>query len=408
MCSDVVIRIEGISKHFQVFSSPMRRLLNLVFGLSFSKPKNITALQNVSLQVMRGETVAVIGRNGSGKSTLLQVLCNILTPSEGSVEVHGRIAALLELGAGFSTEFTGRENIYMSAAVYGLSRDMVEQRMQSILDFAEIGEFIDQPVKTYSSGMFVRLAFAVIAHVDADILVIDEALAVGDAYFTQKCMRFLREFKTKGTLVFVSHDTHSVVTLCDRALWLDRGVVRELGSAKAVSESYVASLYEDRSVEYQGVTEQVEGQFGDGAAEIVSCQLLSEKGHNLSLLMQAQKVTLQIICCATREITQPILGFFIRDRLGQPLFGENSIEHVKDWPSLLPGQRHTVEFSFHMPLLATGDYTLGVALGSGTQLKHVQHHWIFDACTFKSQASPHLTGFVQLEALRCQVKNVED
>src|SRR5690606_32134565 len=182
--------------------------------------------------------------NGSGKSTLLQLICGTLTPTAGEIQVNGRVAALLELGAGFNPEFTGRENVYLNGAILGLSREEIDARLDDIFAFADIGEFVDQPVKTYSSGMYVRLAFAVIAHVDADILIIDEALAVGDALFTQKCMRFLRKFREHGTLLFVSHDSHAVTNLCQRAIWLQQGRIVEQGSAKEVSEAYLASLFQ--------------------------------------------------------------------------------------------------------------------------------------------------------------------
>ncbi|MDY0250837.1 MAG: ABC transporter ATP-binding protein [Pseudomonas sp.] len=407
MCSDLAVSLQGVSKHYPIYPSPVRRMLSLLFNRNFGTPKIIRALQDVSLTIAKGETVAIIGRNGSGKSTLLQVLCGILQPTAGSVQVQGRVAALLELGAGFSPEFTGRENVFMSAAVYGLSREQIEQKMPDILAFAEIDEFIDQPVKTYSSGMFVRLAFAVIAHVDADILVIDEALAVGDAYFTQKCMRFLRAFKQQGTLIFVSHDTHSVITLCDRALWLEKGHTQMLGGAKEVSEAYIASLYAQDAAQADG-GEHRQGEFGSGKVEITRCRLLDDADKELRLLEHAQTVVLEVHCRALEAIELPILGFFVRDRLGQPLFGENSIAWADDWQQMQAGGQYCLRFSFIMPLLATGEYTLGVAIGSGTQMQHTQHHWIYEAYAFKAQASPHLTGFMALNEVSFAAQSVAD
>lgn len=407
MCSDLAVSLQAISKHYPIYPSPMRRMLSLLFNRNFGEPKIVRALQDVSVDIAKGETLAIIGRNGSGKSTLLQVLCGILQPTSGSVKVQGRVAALLELGAGFSPEFTGRENVFMSAAVYGLSREQIEQKMPDILAFAEIGEFIDQPVKTYSSGMFVRLAFAVIAHVDADILVIDEALAVGDAYFTQKCMRFLRAFKQQGTLIFVSHDTHSVITLCDRAIWLEKGAMQMLGGAKQVSEAYISSLYAQDAAEADG-GEHRQGEFGSGKVAISSCRLLGDNGKELRLLERAQVVVLEVQCRALESIEQPILGFFIRDRLGQPLVGENSIAWAGDWQHMQADNQYCLRFAFMLPLLATGEYTLGVAIGSGTQLQHTQHHWIYEAYAFKSQANPHLTGFMELNQVSFTAQQVPD
>src|SRR5262249_21598801 len=210
------------------------------------------ALRDVSFEVHKGETVGIIGRNGAGKSTLLQILCGTLHPNNGAVTVIGRVAALLELGSGFNPEFSGRENVYLNASVLGLSRNEVEDRFDDIAAFADIGDFIDRPVKTYSTGMLVRLAFAVAAHVDADILVIDEALAVGDAFFVQKCMRWLRAFMRRGTLLFVSHDAGSVVNLCDRAIWLHNGALVMDDSARLVTETYLQSLAEEAYGDHRG------------------------------------------------------------------------------------------------------------------------------------------------------------
>ncbi|WP_139253149.1 ABC transporter ATP-binding protein, partial [Escherichia coli] len=239
MSSDNIIEITGLSKCYQIYDSPKDRLMQMFFRSRKQLYREFWALKNVSFSLKKGETVGIIGRNGSGKSTLLQMICGTLTPTDGTVKVNGRIAALLELGAGFNPEFTGHENIFMAASLYGLTNEQIRQRYDKILAFADIGDYIDQPVKTYSSGMYVRLAFAVIAHVDADILVVDEALAVGDAVFTQKCMRFIRKFKENGTLLFVSHDTQSVINLCDKAIWLHKGEMISSGKAKAITEKYL-------------------------------------------------------------------------------------------------------------------------------------------------------------------------
>ncbi len=361
-----------------------------------------------SFSVGRGETLGVIGRNGAGKSTLLQIICGTLTPSVGEVAVNGRVAALLELGAGFNPEFTGRENVYMNAAIYGLDRAEIERAMPSILAFAEIGDFIDHPVKTYSSGMFVRLAFAVIAHVRADILIIDEALAVGDVYFTQKCMRFLKRFKDSGTLVFVSHDVNSVINLCDRAIWLDRGRIARQGPAKEVCEAYLGSFYPDSDTDASGANiagSRAREEFGTGRARIEKAELLDAAGRPLTLLLAAQPVQLRVRCRAGEDIHDPIVGFFVKDRLGQYLFGENSLKLLPGWTRVAAGASVEVRFTFRMPHLASGDYSIGVAMAAGSQEKHVQHHWIHDALHFRSQADPALTGWMALEALECRVQD---
>lgn len=417
MPSNVALEVCNLSKVYSPKPSPFRQIFNLLFKRPTATAGAFQALQPTSFKLYRGETLGIVGRNGAGKSTLLQLICGTLTPTSGQVVQHGRVAALLELGAGFNPDFSGRENIFLSAAVYGLDKQQINQRLQQIIDFAQIGEHIDQPVKTYSSGMFVRLAFAVIAHVDADILVIDEALAVGDVHFTQKCMRFLKDFSARGTLLFVSHDTPSVTGLCQRALWIDQGQVRMLGPSKEVVDTYLASFYTEQQTTdiaaqlpplTQGAASPAQtlttnqynnfsSAFGLGGGSIVQCQLLDEQGQRLLLQDRAQQLCLEVVCQAHVDIEQPIVGFYIKDRLGQPVCGYNSLLHRPDWALISAQSQVRVRFSFWLPLLATGDYTLTVALAAGTQQDHVQHHWVHDILSFKSMADPHLSGLFTLQ-----------
>ncbi len=415
MSSEIAVSVEGVSKRYDLFSRPVERLCHLLFGLKSRRHQQFYALSDVAFEVGRGETLAIIGKNGAGKSTLLQIICGTLSCSKGTVQVEGKVAALLELGAGFNPEFTGRENVYMKAAIYGLNREETNNVLPQILAFAEIGEFIDQPVKTYSSGMFVRLAFAVIAHLKADILIIDEALAVGDVYFTQKCMRFLREFAKTGTLLFVSHDTHTVVNLCDRAIWLDKGRVMAQGGAKKVCDAYLASFFENNLQKMNQQAEEDVGlaqsdsehdylaEFGLGGAKITNVVLLNESGEPLLLLDRQCRVRLRVTCRAMETIESPIIGFFIKDRVGQMLLGENSLQYANDLIPMAAGNRYQFEFFFMMPHLATGEYSIGVAVGAGTQKDHVQHHWIHDAISFKAMAPPELTGIMALQQVSCTV-----
>ena len=249
---DIAIHVQNLTKCYQIYARPQDRLKQMIypklqdaFGLKRKKyHRDFWALKDVSFEVKKGETIGIIGLNGSGKSTLLKLICGTLSATSGTVETDGRVAALLELGTGFNPEFTGKENVYMNGSILGLSEEEINAKYASISEFADIGDFIDQPVKRYSSGMYVRLAFAVIANVDADILLIDEALAVGDVLFSQKCMRFLRHFKEKGTVVFVSHNSGAVVNLCDRAVWLDKGQAKAIGEAKNVCEKYLVKRYQ--------------------------------------------------------------------------------------------------------------------------------------------------------------------
>lgn len=406
-CYQVYVRPEDRLKQSllprvqRVARQPVRRYFN-----------EFWALRGVNFHVARGETVGIIGRNGSGKSTLLQVVCGTLAPTAGWVEVNGRIAALLELGSGFNPEFTGRENVFLNGVVLGLTREQIKERFDDIALFADIGDFIDQPVKTYSSGMVVRLAFAVIAHVDADILVIDEALAVGDAVFTQKCMRFLRSFKRTGTVLFVSHDAASILSLCDRAIWIDGGVLRMQGSAQDVSNAYMEytaqEIYGDalklraikesrgESLEdlepstamdpdidtgtavhiFDNIT-QSDGWESD-QARIVSVTIEDAQGNALGVFKGGERVCVRIRARCVMPLASPILGFFVKDRLGQSLFGEHTYTYRPNM-STSPGDTLEAVFSFRLPLLPNGSYAMTVSIADGDPFNHVQHHWLHDA-----------------------------
>src|SRR5438445_5901794 len=242
------IRFENVSKSYPIYDSPGDRLKELVTFNRLEFHRNFWALHDVSFEVARGETFCVIGENGSGKSTLLQLVAGILQPSSGTVEVNGRVSALLELGAGFNPEFTGRDNVYLNGAILGLSTREIDARYRNIEEFAEIGDFINRPVKTYSSGMVVRLAFAVAINVDPEILLVDEALAVGDIYFRQRCMRKVHELRSRGvTILFVSHAVSDVKAIGDRALWLDHGRMMDSGDPDRVVSKYLAAMTEKDS-----------------------------------------------------------------------------------------------------------------------------------------------------------------
>lgn len=413
--AEVAIQVNGLGKSYQVFDSPAGRLVNLLFPRVQRYHKEYWALRGVDLTIRRGETVGIVGRNGSGKSTLLQMVCGTLNPSEGGVQVHGRVAALLELGAGFNPEFSGRDNVYLSASLYGVARAEVERKFAQIESFADIGDFIDQPVKTYSSGMLVRLAFAVIAHVDADILVVDEALAVGDAYFVQKCMRFLREFAERGTLLFVSHDTDAVVNLCDKAVLLNSGRVERIGSPRDVADYYLAMLH---SKDSPGQKERFQlsgaqgNDFGTGAGRVVSAHLCDAAGRPLLLAKGGESVVLHIVCEAIETIHQPLVGFVVRDRLGQSLFAGSS-GAVRTLDGVFkPGEAFDVQIAFELPLLNLGDYSISAALGEGSLEKHTHYHWAHDVTVFKCAPDRVFGGLMRVEMkgleLSSQPLRIED
>ncbi|MFQ5643674.1 MAG: ABC transporter ATP-binding protein [Thiogranum sp.] len=401
-------------------------------------------MKDVSFEVRKGETVGIIGRNGSGKSTLLQLVCGTLAPTSGDVAVRGRVAALLELGSGFNPEFTGRENVYMYGAILGLGTAQMDERFDKIAGFADIGGFIEQPVKTYSSGMVIRLAFAVIAHIDADILVIDEALAVGDARFVQKCMRFLRAFMKKGSVLFVSHDIGAVTSLCDRAIWIHNGDKKLSGSPKQVSEAYLASLfdgdediekravpddeaslaagdedYRDMRLEYINETnlrndiELVEfnpagESFGKKGAVVSLVSLEDEQGRKLSWVVGGEMVALVINCTAIAELNNPIVGFYLKDRLGQTVFGDNTyITHMNKVFSISAGRKFSAKFRFRMPILPNGDYSVAVAIAEGTQEDHMHHHWVHDALIIKVHSSSVCHGLIGVPMKDIEISVVE-
>jgi len=436
MSSEIAIKVEKLSKCYQIYNQPNDRLKQSIYPrlqrLFGRQPKQyfreFWALKDVSFEIKKGETVGIIGRNGCGKSTLLQMICGTLNPTGGNIQSIGRIAALLELGSGFNPEFSGRENVYMNATLLGLSSEQIHARFRDIIAFADIGDFIEQPVKTYSSGMMVRLAFAVIAHVDADILVIDEALAVGDAFFTQKCMRFLREFMQNGTVLFVSHDTSAINNLCDRAIWIEQGALIQQGTPKDVSEAYLEAYYEqqqgkssstklktrkpqitpskDQRLNFINATNLRNdlrifefnpacASFGSRGAHIQNVALLDNEGTPLSWVVGGEQVSLLIHATTVVDLDSPVLGFFIKDRLGQNLFGENTYLAHKDAPvSCKAGVGITATFTFTMPILPSGDYTINVAIADGTQDRHIQHHWIHDALAIKSHSSSVSTGLI--------------
>ena len=445
---DIAIAVSDVAKCYQIYERPQDRLKQALLpriGRLIGRGRTayyreFWALRDISFHVARGETVGIIGRNGSGKSTLLQIVCGTLTPSHGVAAASGRVAALLELGSGFNPEFTGRENVYMNGAILGMDEAEISAKFDAIAAFADIGEFIDQPVKTYSSGMYVRLAFAVIAHADADILVVDEALSVGDVFFGQKCMRFLRDFQKHGTVLFVSHDAGAVTNLCDRAIWLDGGRMVMDGPAKQVCEAYHASTYghapavrpteskseldpapsaqddDERDGGYDASVVRVfqfdplSQGFGDGGSSIESVHFEDRHQRVLSQVEGGEIVRLVAVAKANRDIPSPIVGFFVKDRLGQHLFGTNtSIGEEESSVAVSMGGKLRAEFEFRMPYLPMGRYTIDIAVADGTYLQHVQTCWVYDALAFESLFIPRSTGLVGIpyRSIRLQVSGAD-
>jgi lipopolysaccharide transport system ATP-binding protein len=442
--SDIAVRAQDLSKSYLLWSNPRDRLrqpmrdrMSRWFG---AKPKQyyqqFWALKNVGFEVNRGETMGVIGRNGCGKSTLLQMLAGTLTPTTGTCSVQGRVSALLELGSGFNPEFTGRENVYLSSSILGLDKAETEERYPRIVEFADIGEYIDQPTKLYSSGMFMRLAFAVAINVDPDVLIVDEALAVGDAFFVQKCMRFMQRFRREHCLMFVSHDTTAVTGLCDRAILLDHGEIKAMGTAKEICRLYLEERFGavqsidavrsgadfdgplgsrderddgpvDQRLKYINVSplrndiqvfrfDADSQQFGAAGAHITSVNLRDPAtGAPLAWIVGGERVSLQVEVVAERPLTRAIVGFMVNDRLGQVVFSDNTyLTYAATGFAVEPGETFVARFDFRMPLLPAGDYAIAASVAEGTQLDHVQLHWLHEALLFRSESSSVCTGMV--------------
>ncbi|WP_313463238.1 ABC transporter ATP-binding protein [Pseudomonas nitroreducens] len=460
MSSEIAIRVENLGKVFHTYDKPRDRLVQGLLALlsrvapaqpvkaffrrkAEARRRDFHALHDVNFEVRKGETVGIIGRNGSGKSTLLQIICGTLTLTSGNAYFNGKVAALLELGSGFNPEFTGRDNVYLSGQLYGLSKKQIDERYEKIIEFADIGDFVAQPVKTYSSGMMVRLAFSVIAHVDAEILIIDEALAVGDVFFTQKCMRFLRQFMEDGTVLFVSHDTASVKSLCSHVIWLNKGEVVQSGTPKDVCDDYLSALLESehgktgtavkalpsrKEAEVRECYDQRQqflnssnlrndlqvfdfnqnsSEYGNEQASILNVEFRTTEGRRLIWIVGGEEVVLTVRAIGYRVLSKPIVGFYIKDRLGQTLFGENTYLKYQNAPiQLEPGQEFEASFHYKMPILPAGDYSVCVALADGTQSEHTQLHWIHDAIVFRSESSSVSTGLIGIPMHEMTIEKV--
>lgn len=421
MGKDLLIRAQGLSKTYPARADRLGYMAGLLAG-GFGKG-TAQALDGVGFTLARGEALGVVGRNGAGKSTLLQIVCGTQTPDAGTVERFGRIAAMLELGAGFHPEFTGRENAALNAAIYGLTDRQVAERLPLIAAFADLGDFIDRPVREYSSGMRARLAFAVCAHVDADVLVVDEVLTVGDWAFQAKCQRYVEDFLRRGALLLVSHDEHAVLSMCGRALWLERGRMVADGAADAVLRRYREamvkadeaaeraatvlpgdtshstrdtgeSLAADNPIDIAGRGADAPSH-GHGGAVIEDVYLSEPSGARLARCHGGQRVDLNIRGHALREIHGPILGFIFRDALGQNLFGDNTWTSYRNRPrTLAVGEPFHAILTFRMPLLPKGIYTIAPSIIEGTQHNHVHLHWIEDAMILTVHESPVSFGLI--------------
>lgn len=419
--SDPAVQFSNVSKSYSIYAAPRDRLKELATFQTRSFHTEFWALRDISFDVQRGETFCVVGENGSGKSTLLQICAGILAPTSGTAVAHGRVAALLELGSGFNPEFSGRDNVYLNGAILGLSTKEMDRRFPEIEAFAEIGNFIDQPVKTYSSGMVIRLAFAVSIHVDPEILLVDEALAVGDVYFRQRCMRKVQELRQRGvTILFVSHATGDVKALGDRAMWLEKGALKAIGKTDLVVAQYLAAMTEkDRAYQVQESPldkppmlplpeEIVEGipnidhRFGDGKAEIIGIAVLDAEGSRVSSLRPNSTIVVRISVRVSDRLDRPIVGFMFRNHLGVDFAGTNTAREQQDLPPMTAGDICTVDFYLDLPALYASSFSFSPAIANGSLDHYSMCDWIDNAVVLQMEKSDQpMYGQFHLD---CRVK----
>jgi lipopolysaccharide transport system ATP-binding protein len=366
---EVAISLKGVSKCFKRYARPVDRLKEILLpGKSRAVP--FWAIQNIDLEILKGETIGIVGQNGAGKSTLLQVITQTLTPTAGQLTINGRISALLELGSGFNPEFTGRQNVFFNGRILGLSQAEIEQKFDTIAEFADIGDFIDQPVKTYSSGMFVRLAFAVAVNTDPDILIVDEALAVGDVYFQQKCFIRLRELREAGvTLLFVSHDSSAVCKLCDRAILMEHGKVILDASPRQVVDLYEAKLLQKQDQEPDRLiiqtpkesTELPDAAITSASVKVEYVRFLDLDNRILRSTFSDSEVQLSIGLTFLEAIEDPHVGFRMRSRTGEVVFESNTLCMKRSIGAIKAESSIEVRFRFRVPLPA-GEYTITIGV----------------------------------------------
>lgn len=419
MSSEIAIKVQNLSKCYQIYDNPRDRLKQFFFPrvqLFFGAPqkryyREFWALRDVSFELKAGKTVGIIGRNGSGKSTLLQMICGTISPTGGDVCSCGRIAALLELGAGFNPEFTGRENVHMNASLLGLTSDQIKDRFSQIVDFSEIGDFIDQPVKTYSSGMFVRLAFSVIAHVNADVLVIDEALAVGDIRFQNKCQRKLEEIKASGcSILFVSHSPGTVEAFCDHVIWLEGGLLYRQGKPADLVRDYVNAM--THGFEFENIRENqkeiIDGRkvgHNDLVPNRSSWEWVRlETRHNIRntsrAIIEAVRVRFDGVDSATvidsapclleveaminvcEGVPRPLAAIGVFNNLNEPIIHVNSFNLRQPLSAITRAGRVKLNSKINLPALKPGEYVVAIGLdegepGASEVLSHAYAAWAF-------------------------------
>lgn len=410
------IKVNHVSKIYKLYDTPSARLKD---ALGLSRKQNYrehAALKDITLEIKKGETVGIIGTNGSGKSTLLKIITGVIRQTKGEVEVDGRISALLELGAGFNMEYTGVENVYLQGTMMGFSREEIGKKMDAILEFADIGEFVHQPVKTYSSGMFVRLAFAVAINIDPEILIVDEALSVGDVFFQSKCYRKFEEFKKLGkTILFVSHELSSITKYCDRAVLLNKGVKVMEGTPKEAVDRYKMALVEQEEAKRQENTSlwnpESDGkkwrdsisvnpetlEYGDKKAEIIDFAVVDKTGKITNVIDKGETCTIKMKVLFREDVAEPIFAFTLKNLMGIEITGTNSMLEKQIPEPKRAGDIQEVSFTQRMTLQG-GEYLLSFGC-TGYRKEHFEvHHRLYDVCSLTVISRKNTVGFFDMES----------
>ena len=412
MDENIAISIEHVNKIYKLYPRPMDRLIDTFHLMPWKKYGEHHALKDVSFTVKKGETVGIIGTNGSGKSTILKIITGVLHENSGTIEVDGRISALLELGAGFNAEYTGMENIYLNGTMIGFSKEEIDAKLQGILDFADIGEFVYQPVKTYSSGMFVRLAFAIAINIEPEILIVDEALSVGDVFFQAKCYRKFDEFKKMGkTILFVSHDLSSVSKYCDRVILLNQGEKLGEGSPKEMIDAYKQVLvgqYSKDADSDEAAESAVEAvinkglnpetlEYGSGKAVISSVSVTDEKGRNTTAIIKGTEFTVHMEVEAKEDLQAPIFAFSIKNVRGTEITGTNTMFEKTFLSPMRKGEKKEATFTQRMTLQG-GEYLLSFGLTGYEGSDFTVYHRLYDSINITVISDKDTVGYYDMES----------
>lgn len=412
--SDIAIKVDNVSKVYKLYDKPMDRLKESL-GLSKKQMyREHFALNNVAFDVHKGETVGIIGTNGSGKSTILKIITGVLNPTQGKVEINGRISALLELGAGFNMEYTGIENVYLNGTMIGFTREEIDAKLQDILEFADIGDFVNQPVKTYSSGMFVRLAFAVAINIDPEILIVDEALSVGDVFFQAKCYKKFEEFKEMGkTILFVSHDLGSISKYCDKVVLLNHGEKMAEGLPKEMVDLYkkVLVTQNDRSMTTLNRNQIDAGkqwkdslvrnpntiEYGNKSAEIIDYAILDEQGGINSTIEKNTLFGIKFKVLFHEDVKDPIMAFTIKNVQGTEITGTNTMYEKKYLGTVRAGETRTVSFIQNMNLQG-GQYLISLGCTGFDGDEFIVYHRLYDVCNLAVVSVKNTVGFYDMNS----------